>query len=435
MQVLFNTPFLNDYMKLVEDTESPRLFHLWAAISGISAALGRRSFLPFGLSPIFPNQYILVVGTPGTRKSTAAGIMRSLLRDSTRVRFAPKDTGGQRQGLISAMRGQTDNPEFVEGLDMASISEDSLAALTLDAISESTNIPPAENFITAMEDKHSLYAVSSEITQLIGQNNLPMLDFLTTMYDGDDYDYQLKESKITLTKPLLGLIGCTTPSSISNALPAAAGGQGLLSRMILVYGSKKYKSVPRPTAPPAELVSKVKESLSDIYLDRAGAFTETKEAASYVETLYDIALEITDSRFAYYQERRFTHLLKLAMALAAGRGSQEIVKDDYYEAHRILRATERGMPDALGQFGLNPLAAVKQQILDYIRLVVVAPVESIQAAFHRDARTQEIHEVITDLAKSRQIMMTQQANGSLSCRAVFKKENTDDAIMNALKEV
>src|SRR3546814_1384868 len=40
----FHTPFLNHYMAMVEDTESPRLFHLWSAITGAAAALGRRCF-------------------------------------------------------------------------------------------------------------------------------------------------------------------------------------------------------------------------------------------------------------------------------------------------------------------------------------------------------------------------------------------------------
>src|SRR3546814_4111651 len=35
----FHTPFLNHYMAMVEDTESPRLFHLWSAITVAAAAL------------------------------------------------------------------------------------------------------------------------------------------------------------------------------------------------------------------------------------------------------------------------------------------------------------------------------------------------------------------------------------------------------------
>src|SRR3546814_8577594 len=76
---------------------------------------------------------------------------------------------------------------------------------------------------------------------------------------------------------------------------------------------------------------------------------------------------MNDPRFDSYHERRYTHLIKLAMVLCALRGYTCIDKADYQEAHRILRATEKGMPDALGQFGMNPLAALKQGIVDHVR--------------------------------------------------------------------
>src|SRR3546814_10218402 len=50
----FHTPFLNHYMAMVEDTESPRLFHLWSAITGAAAALGRRCFFQLGPITVYP---------------------------------------------------------------------------------------------------------------------------------------------------------------------------------------------------------------------------------------------------------------------------------------------------------------------------------------------------------------------------------------------
>src|SRR3546814_5287222 len=77
-------------------------------------------------------------------------------------------------------------------------------------------------------------------------------------------------------------------------------------------------------------------------------FRSTDEAREYSEGLYDFALGMNDPRFDSYHERRYTHLIKLAMVLCALRGYTCIDKADYQEAHRILRATEKGMPDALG---------------------------------------------------------------------------------------
>jgi len=117
----FETAYLNEYLRMVEDTESPRIFHIWAAVFAVSAALGRRCWLPFGVFDVYPNHYILLVGTPGTRKSTAASLTRKLLKASTGVRFAPADTGGQRQGLINALFGEESQAkEFLGDVELGS---------------------------------------------------------------------------------------------------------------------------------------------------------------------------------------------------------------------------------------------------------------------------------------------------------------------------
>lgn len=384
---------------------------------------------------IWPNQYVLIVGTPGTRKSTAASLMKKRLKAATGVRFAPGDTAGQRQGLISAIAGGGEQEkEFIDAVEINS-RDDSMAALTLDEFAGITNVPDSEEaaFI-AKADKHHIMAVASEFSQFVGQNNNQLLDFLTQMWDGDDYEYQTKNGLTRLDNPLLNLIGCTTPHSIANAMPSAVVGQGFLSRMILVYGARKYKQVPRPTVPNIDVVNRVDAALNNAYYSLNGPFTETPEAMAYSIDLYGHPLDISDSRFGYYNERRYVHLIKLAMCLCASRGSMEISYTDYDEAHRILRATERGMPDALGEFGMSPLASVKQGVLEHIRTAGVTDVPTIQASFHRDAKATEIAEVLSDLHRSGQIKMIQGTTGLLSVHAVLTKKDTEDEILRILTE-
>lgn len=436
MALQFNSPFLNDYMTMVEDTESPRLFHVWSAISGLAACMGRRCWLPFGPMTIWPNQYIALVGTPGTRKSTAAAIMKKQLRKATGVRFAPADTAGQRQGLVEAMRGQSENKEFLDNVELA-VADDSLAGLTLERIAEISNVVEEDNdehgFVSAA-DKHHIMVIATELSRFIGQNNFQMLDFLTTMWDGEDYEYQTKGGLITLKNPLINLMSCTTPTSLNIAMPPAAGGQGFLSRMILVYGSRKHKLVPRPSEPPQDSVDAVRAGFNRAYYEVSGAFDETPDGRSYSESLYDFQLEINDPRFGYYHERRYDHLIKLAMALCASRGSHIIVKEDYEEAHKILRATERGMPDALGEFGMNPLAALKQNMLEYVRSRGTVLVDELRAVFHRDSRATDFMEAVNDLGRMKQVAMTQLANGQAVLMAKGGKSNAEDSMIKALME-
>lgn len=427
----FESDYLNDYLAMVEDTESPRLFHVWQALFNVSCALGRRCHFPFGPLQIFPNQYVLFVGTPGTRKSTAAGLGKKVLKSNTGVRFAPQDTAGQRQGIVAAMQGNEVSKEFLDAVELGGRDRD---MLTLTDIMEITNVAETEEAQFVSEaDKHHIAVVSTEFSRFIGQNNLQMLDFLATMWDGDDYEYQLKSSRTELKNPLINLVGCTTPTSIANSLPPAAGGQGFLSRIILVYGARKYKEVARPTVPVLETVDRVGQRLNDIYYKMSGPFSETPEAEQLSRDLYSYKIEITDSRFGYYAERRYTHLIKLSMVLAASRGTMLIEAIDVAEAHKILRATESGMPDALGEFGMNPLAAIKQEILEHLR-ESRGPMEMghLIALFSRDARSGEIQEVVNDLRRVGAIKLIQQKQGDVLISANFSKASIEDQMLQIL---
>lgn len=435
-QLRFNSEYLNDYLAMVEDTESPRIFHIWSAIFAVAAALGRRCYFPMGMLKVFPNHYVLFVGTPGTRKSTAASIAKSTLKESTGVRFAPSDTGFQRQGLIIALENkQESQPEFLGNAELAT-NGDGLRSLS--DVMEITNVPDedAELHFIDQADKHHIAIVASEFSRVIGQNNMAMMDFLGERYDGEDYEYQTKGTHIKLKNTLINLLACTTPVSIANSLPPQAGGQGFLSRIILVYGAKKYKLVPRPTAPDVELVARVRGVLDNVYRDMGGGFDETPSAREYCLGLYGYQIEITDSRFGYYAERRYIHLLKLAMCVAASRGTMLIEVQDYEEAHKILKATELGMPDALGEFGMNPLAQLKQEILETLRASMTPyTMDQMISMFHRDARSTEISEVVNDLVKTGQAKMQNSKTGQRLVSATFSKQNTEDAMMQALREM
>lgn len=310
-----------------------------------------------------------------------------------------------------------------------------ITGMTMEEISQVTDEAPSEEQHEIDEaDKQHLMATSDEFSRFIGQNNTQMLDFLQSAWDGLEYSYETVTKTVTINRPLLNIAACTTPISIANSMPTAATGQGFMSRMILVYGAKKYKQVPRPSQFDIELQDSVKGTLNDIYNSLSGAFEESESARQYSEQLYDWPLEISDSRFGYYHERRYTHLIKLAMCLSAGRESHCVEREDYDEAHRILRATERGMPDALGEFGMNPLAALKQQILEFMRDCIAMPLEELRAYFHRDSRANDFMEVVNDLIRSKQLILNQSSKGKPFLTARISKGDTEDSMLKLLAE-
>lgn len=389
--------FISAYLRYVEDTESPRLFHIWAALAGVSAALGRRCWYPRAMKPIYPNLFTVFVGSPATKKSTAINIMVDLLEDVTNVRFAPDDTGGQRQGLIDAMaKAQTTVDEEQELLEALGASQPdrpfNLSDLTGD------NLRKLDDIHLDCRDPYSMFAVASELNSFIGENNTAMMTFLQRMFDGDKYTYKLKATEHTIKGAILNILGGTTPGQIALAIPQAAIGQGFTSRVIFVHGDQVHKRVPRPSLDQA-LIPYLKLTYKTAFFDLNGAFEETKGAADAFDRIYLEGVAIKDPRFTHYCERRNGELLqKVAMALTASRGSLSIQAHDVTIANQLLMMTEDLMPLALGEYGMNTLGVAKQRLLDYITGATGAvPTQLLYSLMSRDMKQLDFYNAILEL--------------------------------------
>ena len=393
--------FLQTYLNMVEDTESPRIFHTWAALSGISACLGRRACLPFGFSNIWCNQYVILVGPPAVKKSTAINIAAGLLKEATGVKFAPDDTAGQRQGLLSAMQSDKDEDEVAFKEAFNEVGVENLGSLggVADTVGQL-------DFDT--RDPYSMYVSQSELQTILGQNNQEILTFLIKMWDGENYQYRLKNTNITIKDAVVNLLAGTTPSSLAACFPVQAIGHGFTSRVLFVYAGEKYKIVPRPKPFDPKLQAEIKRVYSEVYHNLQGEFRETKGAEELYDHLYRREVQIKDSRFTHYSERRPTHLLKLSMVLAASRMSLEITENDVEIANELLLMTEETMPDALGEYGLSKLSVAKQKLLEYVRSSPEAiPIAALKSIMSNDMTERDFVHTVNELKDSGKISKVQ----------------------------
>jgi len=260
--------------------------------------------------------------------------------------------------------------------------------------------------IGSKEDRHCLYVCASEFGSFIGQNNLELTRFLLEMWDGEDYPYRLKNQALKINEPLVTLIGGTTPSDIATLLPPEAIGGGFTARCIFIYAGEKYKQVPPSKANlKREFEDEIKEALTWIDQVMRGPIYMSKAASDYSDHLYCQQVQINDPRFIFYSERRHTHLMKLALAITALRKGNEISKDDLEQADLLLQHTEETMSDALGEYGMSPLAIAKQHIIDFIRHAKEPVTETILwAVMQRDMRMVDFKNCILDLKNANKII-------------------------------
>jgi len=265
----------------------------------------------------------MLVGNPGTRKSTAIKIMKSLIQQAGYTSIAADKTSKEKFLLDLAGDEGTEDP-----------LESSLWGKDVDATS-------------------NCFIMADEFNDFFGNNNIEFISLLGTLWDyKGTYESRVKNSKsVAIPNPTISILGGNTPTGFSMAFPTEILGQGFFSRMLLVYSDPSGRRITFPETPPREHTQYILDLFKQMKLHVMGAATVTPAAEKLLDKIYKTYSGVNDVRFESYSNRRFTHLLKLCLIHAAARLTTTITEDIVVYANTILSHTERLMPKALGEFG------------------------------------------------------------------------------------
>ncbi len=336
--------FFQTYLSYVGETEAPMFYHRWSALSMIGAFLGRDFYLPFGHSTLYPNMYVMLIGEPGTRKSTAIKLAKKVITSA---------------GYKSISSDKTSKEKFI--LDLAEQNTPTNVDDILD-----TNLWGDGN----EDGKYSeMYIACDEFNDFIGLGNLEFISLLGNLWDFSGvFTLRNKNSKsVSVNDPTISILGGNTATSFANAFPSDVLGQGFFSRLLLIHGEPTGKKIPFPEAPSPEVVAEVIESLQRLKMSCVGSASISQAAKDLLEYIYLTSKGLDDPRFISYSNRRFTHLLKLILLITASHYRSEVQHCDVVEANTILTHTENLMPKALGHFGRARNAEVTHKIMATLR--------------------------------------------------------------------
>ena len=332
-------PFYDLYFSYVGYTEVPMIFNRWSPIAIIGAMLGRQCWLKHGHWTIYPNQYILFVGDPASRKTTSIDIASAALRRT--------------------------------GYNKFSADKSSMQRFLVDLLGERAKVDPDKKIEDYLEDiidfeiPSERLIAADELVDFMGMQNLDFLVMLSRLWDAKDkYEHpKIHGESIVVPKPTVSMLAGSQPSMLYKAFPPEAIGQGVMSRIIMVYAEPTGVKITFPLSPTDKNIKAVNDRLLKIKKEIEGEFIFTKIAQELTRAIYEAPVLMTDFRFKHYNNRRLTHLFKAAMILAAMDCRMTIEGIDIIRANTLLHCAERRMPRALGEFGKSRLSEISDKAM------------------------------------------------------------------------
>ena len=378
------TPLLKDIIKLAENQEAADFSYLWAGLSCIAAQLARNVYIPFGNGKIYPNLYVMFVGDPGKRKSTAIKDLKK------RIKAA---------GYQNICGDKVTMQKYL--LDLAGVGEGSI---------EDSNITEFNLGITlGANDYVESYINQDEFSDFIGINNYPFISLLGNFWDIDEpYVYRTKNGQsIEIPSPIVNILGATTPSQFNTIFPPAISEQGFLSRLLIVNIPESKRKIARPLPSDASVVEKVVDGLKAVR-KLSGELVMSDAVWAKLEEIYLSWQPVEDTRFAHYSTRRHTQLLKLCILSTCSRYTIEMSVDDVVFANTLLSFTEHFMPQALGQFGKNKDGDVNSKVISYLRssFPTAKSLQDIIIPISTETDVLSLQKILTNLVVAEKIVAT-----------------------------
>ncbi len=367
--------WIDSYVKMMQNTEPPDLFHRWVAVSCIASCLQRKCVFPWGRLRFYPNMYIVLIAPPGiARKGTAMDPAMQMLEEP-RLNIKLAAEAVTREQLIRELRN-------------------------------------SETMITTSSGKMmshcSLTICNSELTVFLGYHNIQLLSDLTDWYDCKRrWTYRTKNSGTDIIDGVwVNILGATTPQLIRSALPLDAIGGGLASRIMFIYAGKKKQTVPYPGLSQEEeiITGYLQEDLERILM-MTGEFRTTPQFIDAWTEWYmhaDVNRPFSDELFAGYCERRPATVLKLSIIMSAAHDDSMIIDtEDLFRAISFVEEAELFMPLALSGIGQGKHADVLDRIMQYItRKGGKVEISDIMWQFRNDLTRWELERLIESLESS-----------------------------------
>lgn len=330
--------FLSDYREFTSGNEAHPTYHLFSSLVALSSIISRRVWLDMDYFTIYPNLYVVLVGPPGNRKSSAMATTKYLLRELKAIPFSGECISKEK--LVMDM---VEQERAMDGIP--------------DKYKDKRIYSPMTVCVTELSEFLSISAAG-------------MIGFLTDVYDQDFYEHKTKnKGTAVVTGPFLNLIACTTPEWITTYLRSDIISGGFSRRTLFVYETEKASRIAFPTVTPA-----MRAAWSRLFtqatklLNIRGPFQWHPDARTYYKKWYETLEMPKDETTIGYYETKHIQMLKIAMLVAVSESEELILTIRHIEiALDFLKLVETNLGRVFQSMGRNLLNHSATKILDVLR--------------------------------------------------------------------
>ena len=328
--------WIETYLAYNAHTEPPEIFHKWCALLALSFALNRKCFINRGHYTTYPNFYIVLMGDPASRKSTAAKIVIRLMKQA---QLGPIYEGDATKRALSIYFNK--------------VREESGAS--------------------------QAFIFSTDLVTLLGPDSYAsgLAGLLTVLYDCDEEKEYRTATQGTdrFEKAFVNLLG-TTPGWSGGMHKSMIEG-GLFSRITFVVHEGESTRIMWPKRRAPEGWDKEKRELErHLIIDLMqvatleGEFEPTEEVIDYLDDWYKnkYSDKEVDTRIQAYYERKAENVLRVAMCLSASKKSNKLIElEDAKQAIDMLEEIEALIGTAYVGAAFGDYAQHNDRVLGFIR--------------------------------------------------------------------
>lgn len=379
--------FLSDYREFTSGNEAHPTYHLFSSLVAISSIVSRKVWLDMDYFTIYPNLYVVLVGPPGNRKSSAMATTKYLLRELKSIPFSGECISKEK--LVEDM---VEQERALDGLP--------------DKYKDKRIYSPMTICVT-------------ELSEFLAISQAGMIGFLTDVYDQDFYEHKTKNKGTAIvTGPFLNLIACTTPAWITTYLRSDIISGGFSRRTLFVYETEKASRIPFPeVTPPMRAAWARLFTYAQKLQNVRGPFTWDPDAKKYYADWY-IKLEMPkDENIVGYFETKHIQMLKLAMLIALSEDYTSLVlqRSHIDTALAFLGLVETNLGRVFQSMGRNLLNSTATKIQDLLRqaggtpykdsagnaaTAYMLPTKRLQAIMFQDVNQDDFGKVLDHLVQT-----------------------------------